>query len=148
MTFKLTLHPIAHSRSGTEYGTDPVMLYDIEGLPEGKKISVRNVRPAAQEPVWQIGAHIRGRPTESRARTASMSLLLSINQEKPEGVPVPFGAVIERYLAQELPERNSTASRYRSQELRKAKMGRVLVRPDQTACGRRLVKEAHPCAEE
>ena len=63
MTFKLTLHPIAHSRSGTEYGTDPVMLYDIEGLPEGKKISVRNVRPAAQEPVWQIGAHIRGRET-------------------------------------------------------------------------------------
>jgi hypothetical protein len=53
-------------------------------------------------------------PTESRARTASMSLLLSINQEKPEGFPVPFGAVIERYLAQELPERNSTASRYRS----------------------------------
>ena len=53
-------------------------------------------------------------PTESRARTASMSLLLSINQEKPEGVPVPFGAVIERYLAQELPEGNSTASHYRS----------------------------------
>jgi integrase len=53
-------------------------------------------------------------PTESRARTASMSLLLSINQGKTEGVPVPFGAVIERYLAQELPERNSTASRYQS----------------------------------
>jgi integrase len=53
-------------------------------------------------------------PTESRARTASMSLLLSINQKKTEGVPVPFGAGIERYLAQELPERNSTASRYRS----------------------------------
>ena len=27
-----------------------------------------------------------------RARTASMSLLLSINPERPEGVPVPFGA--------------------------------------------------------
>ena len=53
-------------------------------------------------------------PTESQARTASMSLLLSINQGKTEGVPVPFGAVIERYLAQELPERNSTASRYQS----------------------------------
>jgi len=53
-------------------------------------------------------------PTESRARTASMSLLFSINQGKTEGVPVPFGAVIERYLAQELPERNSTASRYQS----------------------------------
>ena len=49
-----------------------------------------------------------------RARTASMSLLLSINPERPEGVPVPFGAVIERYLAQELPERNSTAFRYQS----------------------------------
>jgi integrase len=43
-----------------------------------------------------------------------MSLLLSINPERPEGVPVPFGAVIERYLAQELPERNSTAFRYQS----------------------------------
>ena len=53
-------------------------------------------------------------PTKSRARTASMSLLLSINQGKTEGVPVPFGAVIERYLVQELPERNSTASRYQS----------------------------------
>jgi integrase len=53
-------------------------------------------------------------PTQSRARAASMSLLLSINQEKPERVAVPFGAVIERYLAQELPERNLAASRYRS----------------------------------
>jgi len=52
-------------------------------------------------------------------------LLLSINTEKPEGIPVLFGAVIEGYLAQELPERNSTASRYRSlaQELHKAKVG-------------------------
>jgi integrase len=53
-------------------------------------------------------------PTKSKARTASLSLLLSINRHKPEGAPVPFGAVIERYLAKELPERNSTASRYRS----------------------------------
>jgi integrase len=43
-----------------------------------------------------------------------VSLLLSINQDRLEGVPVPFGVVIERYLAQELPEGNSTASRYHS----------------------------------
>jgi len=53
-------------------------------------------------------------PTRAEARAASMSLLFSINQQKPEGVPIPFGAVIERYLAEELPERNSTVSRYQS----------------------------------
>jgi integrase len=37
-----------------------------------------------------------------------------MNTQPPEGASVLFGAVIERYLAQELPERNSTASRYRS----------------------------------
>lgn len=36
--------------------------------------------------------------TESQARTASMSLLLSINSAKPTGVPVCFGAVIGRVL--------------------------------------------------
>ena len=53
-------------------------------------------------------------PTESQARKASMSLLLSINAEKPTGVSIPFGAVIDRYLVQELPERHSTSTRYQS----------------------------------
>src|SRR5947209_7082582 len=57
---------------------------------------------------------IRDYPTESLARKASMSLLLSINEEKPAGACVPFGAVIQRYLERELPERHSTASRYLS----------------------------------
>ena len=63
MKYKLTLKPIASSRTGVEYGTGPVMLYEVEGLPEGQKISIRNVRPATQEPVWQIGAHSKGRET-------------------------------------------------------------------------------------
>ena len=63
MKYKLTLKPIARSRSGTEYGTGPVMLYEVEGQPEGQKISIRNVRAAIQEPVWQIGAHSKGRET-------------------------------------------------------------------------------------
>jgi len=61
--YKLSLKPIARSRTGVEYGTGPVMLYEVEGLPEGRKISIRNVRPATQEPVWQIGAHYKGRET-------------------------------------------------------------------------------------
>ena len=59
----LSLKPIARSRTGVEYGTGPVILYEVEGLPEGRKISIRNVRPAPQEPVWQIGAHHKGRET-------------------------------------------------------------------------------------
>ena len=35
-----------------------------------------------------------------------------------------------------------------AQELHKGKMGRVLARPDQTSCSRRLVEEAFPRAEE
>lgn len=52
--------------------------------------------------------------TETEARQASMSLLLSINSDQTEGVPVIFSCVIERYLAEELPQRHSTASRYQS----------------------------------
>ena len=63
MEYKLSLKPIARSRTGVEYGTGPVMLYEVEGLPEGKTISIRNVRPANQQPIWQIGAHNKGRQT-------------------------------------------------------------------------------------
>ena len=63
MKYKLTLKPVGRSRTGVECGTGPVMLYEVEGLPEGRKISIRNVRPATKEPVWQIGAHSKGRET-------------------------------------------------------------------------------------
>lgn len=52
--------------------------------------------------------------TETEARQASMSLLLSINADQTEDVPVLFSSVIERYLSEELPQRHSTASRYQS----------------------------------
>ena len=52
-------------------------------------------------------------PTESQARKAALSWLFSMNGEDRNGVPVSFGAVIRRYLAEEIPERASTASRYR-----------------------------------
>jgi integrase len=52
-------------------------------------------------------------PTESQARKAAMSWLFSMNAEPAGATTVSFGAVIQRYLAEEIPERFSTASRYR-----------------------------------
>jgi len=52
-------------------------------------------------------------PSESLARKASMSHMLSINDKRPPGLSISFGALMQRYLAEELPERHSTASRYR-----------------------------------
>ena len=51
----LSLKPVAQSRKGVESG--PVMLYEVQGLPEGRAISIRNVRAQSQESVWQFGAH-------------------------------------------------------------------------------------------
>jgi integrase len=52
-------------------------------------------------------------PNESLARKAALSWLFSMNAEIYDGTTVSFGAVMRRYLAEEIPERNSTASRYR-----------------------------------
>src|SRR6266436_5580482 len=52
-------------------------------------------------------------PNESQARKAALSWLFSMNAETSNGTTVSFGAVIRRYLSEEIPERNSTASRYR-----------------------------------
>ena len=52
--------------------------------------------------------------TESQARRAAQALLLRINVENPNAGVVNFGAVIERYLAEELPDRHSTARSYQS----------------------------------
>jgi integrase len=57
-------------------------------------------------------------PTESAARksAAVQSLLLRINSESPhQGITPPsFGAVIARYEEEEMPERHSTSTSYRS----------------------------------
>jgi len=52
--------------------------------------------------------------TESQARRAAQALLLRINVDNPNAGVVTFGAVIERYLAEELPDRHSTARSYQS----------------------------------
>jgi len=44
-------------------------------------------------------------PNESQARKAALSWLFSMNAEASNGAPVSFGAVIRRYLAEEIPER-------------------------------------------
>jgi hypothetical protein len=62
--YTLSLKPVASARSGAEYGTGTVMLYEVDGLPEGQRISIRNVRSVLQEPIWQIGGHSRGMPTK------------------------------------------------------------------------------------
>lgn len=82
MHSKLTLKPICRSRSGVEYGTGPVMLYEVDGLPDGQRISIRNVRPAVQQPVWQIGAHFRGRATRWTGTFESADEALAQLQEQ------------------------------------------------------------------
>lgn len=64
MKYKLSLKPVARSRNGVLYGTGPTMLYEVDGLPEGQKISICNERASGQEPVWQVGGHISGQPTK------------------------------------------------------------------------------------
>jgi heme-degrading monooxygenase HmoA len=82
MQSKLGLKPIARSRTGAEYGTGPVMLHEVEGLPEGQKISIRNVRPEGQEPIWQIGAHFKGRETRWAGTFESADEALAELQEQ------------------------------------------------------------------
>jgi hypothetical protein len=87
----LTLKPVARSRSGMEHGTGPIMLYEVEGLPEGRKISIRNIRPAIQEPVWQIGAHIKGRETRWTGTFGSAEEALAQMQEQLDSADEEIG---------------------------------------------------------
>jgi len=102
-----------HKRQRIQFGW-----LDLKKRKNGPKIWVLRYRETLLDGSKRVPSRVVGTieeyPTASQARTASMSLLLSINHDKPTGVPVSFGAVIDRYLADEIPERNSTASRYRS----------------------------------
>jgi hypothetical protein len=86
MKWTLSLKPVARSRTGVEYGSGPVMPYEVEGLPESRKISIRNVRPATQEPVWQIGAHSRGRDTRWTGTSETAEEALAQLQEQLDSV--------------------------------------------------------------
>jgi hypothetical protein len=63
MTFKLSLRPIASARSGQVYDSGKTFLYEVNGLPDGQVISIRNVRASVHEPVWEVGKHQKGRET-------------------------------------------------------------------------------------
>ncbi len=65
MKYTLVLKTAAQSRTNTmEANSGPVFLYEVGGLPEGQVISIRNIRPEGQVPVWQIGTHVFGQPTK------------------------------------------------------------------------------------
>jgi integrase len=60
-----------------------------------------------------IVGDIKQYPRKADAWKAAEALRLSINQPKPAD-QITFGAVVGRYLQEQLPDRGSTASRYRS----------------------------------
>jgi hypothetical protein len=51
----LALKPFARTRDGlAPYGSGPIAIYDLDGLPGGQKVRIANVRGSAHEPLWQI----------------------------------------------------------------------------------------------
>ena len=89
MKYKLGLKPVASSRTGLEFETGPVML-NVEGLPEGRKISIRNAHPVHQAAVWQIGAHVKGRDTRWTGTFESAEEALAQLQEQLDSVDEEF----------------------------------------------------------
>jgi len=91
MQTKLSLKSIARPRATAENETGPVTLYEVEGVPEGRKISIRNVRAVAQEAVWQIGAHNKGRETRWAGTFESAGEALAQLQEELDLVDEEVG---------------------------------------------------------
>jgi hypothetical protein len=71
------------------------VLCEVEGLPEGQKISIRNARPAAQNPVWQIGAHAKGRETRWTGTFESAEEALAQLQEQLDSVDEEISGVTQ-----------------------------------------------------
>jgi hypothetical protein len=89
----LSLKPVAQSRIGVEYGSGPVMLYEVQGLPQGRAISIRNVRAQEQEPVWQFGAHFKGYPTRWTGAFKTAEEALAQLQENLDEADVEVGEI-------------------------------------------------------
>jgi hypothetical protein len=82
MTNKLILKPIAKSHNGLEYGSGPVIIYTVEGLPEERNLLIRNVRPSSQEGEWQGGERAAGMATKwTGAFKTAQNALLQIQKE-------------------------------------------------------------------
>ena len=71
------------------------MLYEVEGLPDGRKISIRNIRPVAEQPIWQIGAHIKGRETRWTGTFESADEALAQLQEQLDSTDEEVGEVTQ-----------------------------------------------------
>jgi hypothetical protein len=91
----LSLKPVARSRDCVEYGGGPIMLYEVQGLPEGRAISIRNVRAQSQEPVWQFGAHFKGYPTRWTGAFKTAEEALAQLQENLDEADVEVGEVAQ-----------------------------------------------------
>jgi len=82
MKYTLSLKSKFYSRDGAHYGTGKVSVYDVDGLPEGQKISIENKRSTLQEPLWQIGAYIVGQATKwAGAFTTAEAALAQLQRE-------------------------------------------------------------------
>jgi integrase len=53
-------------------------------------------------------------PTKAKALRACEHLQLTANSENPASRTIRFGALLDRYIAEEMPERHSTNLAYRS----------------------------------
>jgi hypothetical protein len=95
MKLILSLKPVAQSRKGVEYGSGPVMLYEVEGLPKGRAIPIRNVRAEAQEPGWQFGAHFKGYPTRWSGAFKTAEEALAQLQENLDEAGVEVGEIAQ-----------------------------------------------------
>jgi integrase len=101
-----------HKRQGFQFGW-----LDLKARRNGPEVWVLRYRETLANGRKRTPSVIIGTATEfpsvASARKASMSYILTMNDQKPPEMSVSFGAVMQRYLAEELPERHSTSSRYR-----------------------------------
>ena len=91
-------------RQGFQFGW-----LDLKARKNGPDVWVLRYREALQDGRKKersvcIGT-IKEFPSASLARKASLSYVLSMNDKQTLGLPVSFGALMRRYLAEELPER-------------------------------------------
>ena len=82
MSQKLSLKPVVRSRNGEVSEPEPTMLYEVAGLPDARRISIRNVQAATQQSLWQIGAHAKGYNTRWTGTFETASEALAQLQEQ------------------------------------------------------------------
>ena len=51
--YKLTMHPVARTHGAELRPSDPVFLYEVEGLPNKEHVQILNTRAQGREPSWQ-----------------------------------------------------------------------------------------------